>query len=490
MNEKDARAVVLVRAIETTEPARAVWSDDDREWAGRAAAEVVGSAASPDAFLARRAALSIERLGVRQPLVPRLLGAFAWRPWVGWVVPLAALALGVATDRLGPSQRVDVLAFPLLGLIAWNLAVYVVIGLRALARLAGRSAAPGPIAQAVARLGGITPRAVPGGSNAAPLGTAAAVYGADWARLASPLWRARVGRTLHLAAALLAAGAVAGLYLRGIVHEYRAGWDSTFLDADAVHRLLSVALAPGAALTGIAVPDAARLEAIRFGAGGAGENAADWIHLYAATIGALVIAPRLLLALLDRTIERWRATRFTFRTDEPYYQRLLGTLREVPLRVRVVPYSFQPTDEARRGLEALLMRAMGPRTTVVHAASVAYGSDAVPSGAPAARDGAADTMVALFSMAATPEEENHGAFVEALAAGSGGVPPVAIVDEAAFRARFVGQMQRLDERRDAWRRLLGGHRVEPVFVDLAATQAGDAATAAALDAALHRRVAA
>ena len=43
--------------------------------------------------------------------------------------------------------------------------------------------------------------------------------------------------------------------------EYRAGWESTFLDAARVRALLGFALAPAAWLTGIALPDVARLEA-------------------------------------------------------------------------------------------------------------------------------------------------------------------------------------------------------------------------------------
>ena len=92
----------------------------------------------------------------------------------------------------------------------------------------------------------------------------------------------RVAAFCMSCAATLAAGAIAGLYLRGIALEYRAGWQSTFLDAADVARVLHVVLAPGAWLTGIAIPGADHLRTI--GGDSAGENAAPWIHLYAATI--------------------------------------------------------------------------------------------------------------------------------------------------------------------------------------------------------------
>ena len=87
---------------------------------------------------------------------------------------------------------------------------------------------------------------------------------------------------LHLAAVAVAAGALAAMYLRGLGLEYRAGWDSTFLDAQAVHRWLNLLLGPASALSGIALPEPAQLEALRFSTG-PGENAARWIHLYALT---------------------------------------------------------------------------------------------------------------------------------------------------------------------------------------------------------------
>ena len=62
-------------------------------------------------------------------------------------------------------------------------------------------------------------------------------------------------------------------------------------------------------------------------------------------------------------------------------------------------------------------------------------------------------------------------------------PPLGIVGTEISDEAFEAER----ERREAWRRVLAAQRVEPVFVDLAAPDAADAATA--LDAALHRRAA-
>jgi hypothetical protein len=80
-------------------------------------------------------------------------------------------------------------------------------------------------------------------------------------------------------------------------------------------------------------------------------------------------------------------------------------------------------------------------------------------------------VVALFALTATPERENHGAFVQALAARAPvGQRLVVLVDESGFRARFGGAdgATRREQRRAAWRQMLGELGQAPVFVDLAA----------------------
>ena len=119
--------VVAVRAVETADGARTSWSESDRAWASRAAAQVVGADATPDAYLARRAALAVERIGERDPALPRAVRALRWRPWVGTAVVAFAFVLGAFLDQVDQAHRVNILAPPVLGLIVWNVAVYLVI---------------------------------------------------------------------------------------------------------------------------------------------------------------------------------------------------------------------------------------------------------------------------------------------------------------------------------------------------------------------------
>src|SRR6478736_8041024 len=127
MDEPAARDVIIVRALESADGAREIWSDADRVWAGRAAAEAVGESATDDAFLGRRAALVIERLRKRHPGFVALARA---RPLQAWVAPAAAIGafvIGVAGVDVGPAHRINLLAPPVLALLAWNIAVYVAL---------------------------------------------------------------------------------------------------------------------------------------------------------------------------------------------------------------------------------------------------------------------------------------------------------------------------------------------------------------------------
>jgi hypothetical protein len=74
----------------------------------------------------------------------------------------------------------------------------------------------------------------------------------------------------------------------------------------------------------------------------------------------------------------------------------------------------------------------------------------------------------LFAATATPEREHHGALMRALATLRPTQRFQALVDESGFRRRFRGDgfAARLEERRRAWRTVMGEAGVEPVFADL------------------------
>ena len=320
MTEQEARQVLLLQAHEGEGGKH--WSSEDRLWATRQAAAVAGDQASPERFVVARAMVAMQRLLPRDASARRWLERRAWHPaWV-WLGAVLGFITGVAADRLGPPEHVNLLAPAVWAVVLWNLCVYVA------ALMPWRGGVGSQLGPWFARRG-----------QGIDLGASLL-----WARHAAPLSMKRAALVLHVAAAALASGLAAGLYLRGLVLDYRAGWQSTFLDVPAVQALLNTLLAPASLLTGIGVPDVAPL---RVGPGAPAQaTAAPWIHLYAGTLMLWVVVPRLLLAWWSA----WRADalsrRFPLPLDTPYFEALHPLMRPGLSRVVrlmwVAPPGFGP----------------------------------------------------------------------------------------------------------------------------------------------------
>jgi hypothetical protein len=252
--------------------------------------------------------------------------------------------------------------------------------------------------------------------------------------------------------------------------------------------VLTTLLAPAAALAGIALPDAAGFAALQMQPGRAegGAPAAMWIHLLALTMLAVVVVPRLLLALLTGALAGQQRRRFGLDLGAPYFQRLARLQRGSVAEVEVHPYAHAPSPQATLGLQALLAETFGPRAAIRVIGTAAFGAadDAAPA---AATSPSVTHALVLCDLAATPEAESHGRFAARLAER---LPPGAVlaflVDETTFRRRFAGLDERLAQRRAAWSRFAESMQTLPVFVDLEAPV--DAATVESLQAAFARPV--
>ncbi len=433
-DEAAARRVLLLQALET-EPAGAAspWQADDGLWASRLACETVPARAGDAAFVAERARHAWQRLQLRDPALAALADGRAWHS--GWVA--AALAVGAATglavDAIGSAQRINLLAPPVWGVVAWNLAVYLSLLLPWPA---------GPRAWLARRLAG-----------AAAAGSMVWRFRQAWARAAAPLLAARAALLLHSAAAALALGLIAGLYLRGLVLDYRAGWQSTFLDAAQVHDALAWLLAPAAAVTGIAVPDAAALQALRVAPEALPvASAAPWIHLYAATLALAVVVPRAMLAVLAARRAAQLSRGLVLPLREPYFQRLLRTRQGGGGWVQVLPCTLAPTPQALQALRAQLASTLGEPAAWSVADPLPLDEDNPSLPAPPPGPG---RRVLLVELAATPEAETHGRLLHALQ--TTGAPLLLVADASTFTRRFAGLPQRVHERTALWRAFAAEH---------------------------------
>lgn len=488
MTEDDARHVELVRAIEAEDREASLLTREDLAQAerhGRDAGAHLSGRHAPEAFIARRAAFAAARLGTRHPGIAGLLQRSRWPTWFGIGLPIAGLVLGFLANEFGTGKRLDLLAVPLLGTIAWNLLVYLWLLVAWFTR--GPTSLAPAIYRMVTRLRGIG-RSHQGEGTA--LQRAANAFESRWASAAAPLTRARVARTFHLGAALFAAGLVAGIYARGLVIEYRAGWESTFLSPSAVHALLGAVLGPASWLTGVSIPNVDGIAAMRWtGPSNGGVNAGPWIHLYMATLVGAVVAPRLLLALWHGLNAFRLARRFPVAGREDFYiRRLLRSAGGGAAQVRVTPYAYHPGQETKRRLSAALRAALGDEALIRFDPPLDYGSEDRWLGENPG-DLADDYHVLLFTLSATPEEENHGALAAALTARGAreqkGTAMAAILDETPYRAHFAGQAgldERIAARLAAWRTALAASGLAPLALDLSSEL--DPALAARIEAGL------
>ena len=505
MNESTAREIALVRAIELADRDQQLLSAEDRRQANQTARETShrpsgttadGGRATP--YLQARAHALLDRLQARHAVVAAVRQAGHWPLWAGLGSAFIALLAGGFAERIANPQRVDLLSAALLVVVAWNLVVYLVLLIWPLLLRTRKTDAheawlpvPRWLRHGVQRWLAGRATAAPQQEQPALLRSALLGFARDWNRLAAPLNHARIARMLHLAAALFAAGAVLSLYLRGIVSEYRVGWESTFLDAQAVHGLLSVVFWPVVHLLGMQPFSVDQVAALQFSQPPQPASGARWVHLYAALLALIVVLPRAVLAALAWRRERQLAHAFPLDLQEPYFLRLLAGARGAagvaaagPAAagsdegaagahmgsahagtLSIWPYSFRLNDTRQQSLRAIAAQLLGDGAQLVVLAPVGYGENlpALDADAPPA----ALTLL-LFNASATPETEEHGTFIDQAKAAT---PrrTAALLDESGWLERFGQQPDaaaRRAERRSLWRRFCEAHGLAIAFVDL------------------------
>ena len=287
MREEALRSVLLIKAIEEIDRAGTLVPAAERLAASREARRSVGDATTSDdgamehaalpkaaqRMLAARANTLLKQIVARHPFVDTVLAVAGGPAWVSSLLVLLGLLFGLMLSALDGTQRINILAPALLGLVLWNLLVYAAVFVGWIRSSATANSRRRWLAALIAQngLARVTRLVVKSASFNAPLAEALRRFTGEWYEAAKPLLVARATRVFHLCAAAVGIGLIAGLYLRGIALDYQAGWESTFLDRGQVHALLSVIYGPASFVTGVAVPDAAHIEAIRW-QNGAGAN--------------------------------------------------------------------------------------------------------------------------------------------------------------------------------------------------------------------------
>jgi hypothetical protein len=138
----------------------------------------------------------------------------------------------------------------------------------------------------------------------------------------------------------------------------------------------------------------------------------------------------------------------------------------------VMPFAYDLSPNALARLIAWIPQAAGGPVDVEAREGLPYGEEQAYLDAFGARGGdRADLVVLPFSLATTPEAENHGEVLagvrDRLAASRPGARLMVVVDEAPYAERMSAAPERVAERREAWRAFVRSHGLDAQFVSLA-----------------------
>lgn len=485
MDERQTRTVLLVKALESS-PKAATWiSGSQQRTASEAALASAPRPASDtrsrewaERFLAQRAQALLDQAAHQHPSLHALhTSASLWAGWA-WVVPVLAFASGWLSEQVFSPDRIHLLSPALVVVLAWNWGLMLALIGRQLLRLR----------HLVSSRAAVAPRPANGwASSRVPpwlhrrqwpkawglaLWPVSQALHRDWRRVAGPLVSTRWVARLHDGSALFSLGLMASLAWKGLYGEYRVGWASAWLDAAQLHSGLSFL----ATLVGSTPFSLDTLNQLNGWAQVAPPDVGTtWFWLVAKVLLLTVVLPRWLLARWSA----WQAKRLSqhLRLDltEPYYVALLATFGGHSMRLQVWPYSYTLGHAQQASLHTTAHALHGAASTLALMPNTPYGQQPnTESHAPTASHSPhtkaeAAHPVALFSLAATPEAEAHGQFVQHLQHLR---PPSAgelalWVDRAPLRRKLGTQAgTRLAEREALWRAFATQHHAQLRLIDL------------------------
>ncbi|HNP29902.1 MAG TPA: DUF2868 domain-containing protein [Nitrospirales bacterium] len=471
MNSRHLPKILLIQALEQSDLQARHISRSTRQRATHHAKklssqEPLSSPESSIQFLTNRAESLWNFLSTAYPMITESFqGAQATVP--SFIVVIPAFAAGLLINGLGTSQRVNLLNFPLLLLLLWNIGTYVVT---ILFPLLGNGPT-GPLLRhlsggfdTVAQWLGKGPWQkvpLPGDANREWILQSAERFMNLWWKHRYPIIICHLRHLLHIGAASLALGIILSMYVRGLVLDYQATWESTFLSPVQVHTVLHGLLGPAAWLLGFPFPPVEEFAHLQ--APGQGP-AAPWIHLWALTAFVGIVIPRIVLAWLSARSAHNASESFTLPLNEPYFLQLLSPERGQGIQIDIVPYSYQPSPAALDGLGQCLLNLLGNQATLHWRDPLPYGQENVPW---IEATSLPQTVALVCNLAQTPEAEVHGELFHMLQtsieSSKGQHRLLLVLDQEPYR--HIADQKQIRERQQTWQRLANDYHLQIVPFD-------------------------
>ena len=373
------------------------------------------------------------------------------------LVAIPALIAGLLINGLGESQRVNLLNFPLLLLLLWNIGTYVSSALLPLLNTSVKTTWLDTTATWTSKqVEKWQQRTWPTGYRSDPWAQEAGTrFTRLWWPHIRPLWTERLRQLLHLGAACMAMGMILGMYTRGLALDYQANWESTFLSANQVHGILHLLLGPAAWLLQYSFPqlsEIVNLQAPKHG------PASQWIHMWTLTALIVIVIPRGIMIWLSQRSLNHAKEAFALPLDDPYYIHLLAPDRGQGVQIDVLPYSYVPSSDARSFLDLALHDLFGNLATIHWHEPIPFGQEFSKTTETSTY---IRTSVLIFNAGQTPETEVQGEWLHSMQTQTGAIKTgsrlLVLLDEEPYGQAI--DEQRVLERQHAWQRLISQYHL-------------------------------
>ena len=468
MNGNTFSKILLVQAIEETDPFGRHLPLSTRHHATRQARDMhqLSSDYSEDSALS----FLITRSDTLWAFVEMAFPTFA-KSWKhrefdipSTLIGLTAFLAGLLINGLGDSQRVNLLNFPLLILLLWNVGIYLSTAwgvVHSNHKPQWLDSTAQWLAQVLQRRKEFSP-----GVGAQSEALTALNWMQEtttrltelWWPQGGQIWTYRLRHLLHIGAACVALGMIIGMYFRGLALDYQATWESTFLSVDQVHAILNGLLGPAAWLLQYPFPRISEIANLQAPAHG---PAAQWIHMWAVTITAVIVVPRSIMGWQTHRSLIELKENFSLDLGHPYFVHLLAPDRGQGVQIDVLPYSHLPSPTAKNFLDLALMNMFGHLATIHWYQPIPFGQEYVKLDVPSPH---IRTCVVIFNASQTPEVEVHGEWLHSLQTHMSPTDPkgklLILLDEEPYSQTM--DENRMTERRQAWQQQLSQYHLSIV----------------------------
>lgn len=478
MNEQQYRDVLLAKAIEMqAAPEGSLLSQHDlRTATEKALHELRGKNNTQqrhfERLVARRAELLLQTSNQYDARIHTLrFPAHRWSRWL-WAIPVLALLLGFASEKVAEPHRLSLIALPLLAIVSWNMLVYAFMLVRGVLSLGRRKPSKSLDSDAHLNASGTLGLWLSRSSAVLKDPTIGRIYQhflRDWSPFLQRKQARQLQAMLHISAAMLAVGVIAALWVTGMFNEYRIGWESTWLNAGQMHTLVNILSWPAQAILGMPPWSLEHIQLLQTWPAGNQQGGQQWILAYSLLLGLVVVLPRLLMALFNAVMIVRLTQSLHLPLAHPYFQQLTRDFSSDATTVLVHPFSMSMNAHRKQVLQQHLQTQFGAAAHLQFAPNIEYGDTSGHSGyfRDTLEDKTPSLQVLLFNLAATPEDETHGTVIAQFESHTPG--PTGVWIYCAEMAERLGSgaaaQQRLNERKLLWQQCIQAHGMQVAFVE-------------------------